>query len=91
MKIRAEDRPYPSERKDSAMDGCACAGPLPFAISILFAAAVQPYVDIPVVGSCPPSDAISMCALFWRCRDRLPESVRLPYDDFLAVRCALRE
>jgi hypothetical protein len=82
MKTRTDDRPYPSERKDSAMDGWACAGPHPLAISTLFAAAVQPNVDIPVLGSCPPSDAISMCALFWN------REARVCHRDQLAMRFA---
>jgi hypothetical protein len=55
----ADTSPYPSERNDSAMLGCACAGPFPVAIMVLFTATTHPNVDIPKCGLCPPSDAIS--------------------------------
>jgi hypothetical protein len=56
---QADVSPYPSALKDSARFGCACAGPFPVAMIVLFTAIAHPKVEIPVDGSCPPSDAIS--------------------------------
>jgi hypothetical protein len=50
-KSSAEAAPYPSARKEFAMDGWASAGPRPVAMIVSTVAITHPYVEIPEFGS----------------------------------------